>query len=238
MPAGFAHGLKSARNRARDYLEALVPHRVLPRLTQSEAFAKLGIARSVWDRYEPEFRDDVGLGLRGDADLLFSMMETLRPARFLEIGTWRGGTAALIKTVSPSTDVVTLNFPDPEVVNNPLKKSEIGQAFHRRRLDVKLVWADSADLLDLDLGVFDAIYVDGDHSYRAALRDLTNSWSILRPGGYLLFHDFVQEIGPGRPPHCRRVVRAFRRFARGRGHEFADGFSMEGSWIGVVRKQA
>src|SRR6185436_26617 len=129
MAAGFSTGLKSARNRARDYLEALIPHMVLPRLTRAEAFALLSIDRSVWDRFEAEFRDDVGLGLRGDADLLFSMMERLEPPRFLEIGTWRGGTAALIKTVSPATEVVTLNYPDPEVVNNPLKKSEIGQAF-------------------------------------------------------------------------------------------------------------
>jgi predicted O-methyltransferase YrrM len=238
MAPGLAGRLKSARNAARDYLEELVPHEVLPRRTRPEVFRRLGIVRSAWDRFEEEFKDDVGLALRGDADLLFSMIEALKPPRFLEIGTWRGGTAALVKTLSPGTEVVTINFPDPEVVNNPLRATEIGQAFLRRGLDVKLVWADSADLLGLGLGTFDAIYVDGDHSYRAALRDLTNSWSILEPAGTLLFHDFVQETGPDRPPHCRRVVRAFRRFARARRDEFADGFCMEGSWIGVVRKRS
>jgi predicted O-methyltransferase YrrM len=238
MATGLKRGLKDARNLVRDTLEELIPHKVLPRLTRADAFKRLGIERNVWDRFEPEFRGDVGLATRGDADLLFSMMAALQPARFLEIGTWRGGTAAMIKTVCPQADVVTLNFPEPELVNNPLMKAEVGRAFLQRKLDVHLVWADSADLLSLNLGTFDAIFVDGDHRYHAALRDMEKTWSILRPGGYLLFHDFVQEIGPDRPPHCRRVVRAFRRFAKTHGREFADGFCMEGSWIGIVRKAA
>ncbi len=236
MAGGITSTLKNARNALRDYLEDRLPHMRLPRWTRDDVYARYGIEHPLWDRYERDFKDDVGLATRADADLLFPLMERLRPRRFLEIGTWRGGTAALVKTISPQTEVVTINYPDSETVNNPLKKAEIGQAFFSRKLDVRLVWADSAELPKLDLGTFDAIYVDGDHRYAAVLRDLTNTWSILEHGGTLMFHDYVDSRGPDRPPHTRRVVRAFRRFARDHAHEFADAFCMEGSWIGVVRK--
>src|SRR5258706_15160149 len=105
MAAGWMGGLKRARNAARDAVEDWLPHVSLPRLTRADVFARLGIDHSPWDRFESEFKDDVGLATRGDADFLFSMIETLRPGRFLEIGTWRGGTAALGKTISPPTAI-------------------------------------------------------------------------------------------------------------------------------------
>jgi len=237
MVAGLIRRLTLARNRLRDYCEELIPHVILPRLTRSQVYARFGIQRCVWDEFEPAFGTEVGIATRADAEFLFSFLEKQQPARFLEIGTWRGGTAALIKTVCPQTEVVTLNYPEPDLTNNPLQKAEVGRAFQRRNLDVKLVWADSADLPRMNLGRFDAIFVDGDHKFKAALGDLENAWAILQTGGYLLFHDFVQEFATERQPHCRRVVRAFRRFARNHREEIAEGFCMEQSWIGVVRKR-
>jgi predicted O-methyltransferase YrrM len=228
--------LVRARNRLRDRWDDLLPHRTLEILSRPELERRFGLQRRVWDEFEAEFKSEVGLATRADAEFLFSFLEKVQPKRFLEIGTWRGGTAALIKTVCPKTEVITLNYPDPEVVNNPLKKSEIGSAFLRRQLDVKLVWADSADLPKLDLGRFDAIFVDGDHSYEAALRDLENCWARLNPQGYLMFHDYVQERGPAQPLHSKRVVRAFRKFAARHGAGIASGIHMEGSWIGAVQK--
>lgn len=229
--------LARLRNDVRDWVEEKLPHATLPALSRSEVARRFGVRRCVWSAFEAEFQDEVGLP-RADAEFLFSFLEATQPRRFLEIGTWRGGTSALIKTVCQNTEVVTLNYPDPEVVNNPLKKDEVGRAFIRRALAVKLVWADSAALPKLALGRFDAIFVDGDHSYDAALRDLENCWAILEPGGYLMFHDFVQERNRDRQPHYRRVVRAFRKFASRHKPEIGDGFHMQDSMIGVLQKVA
>jgi predicted O-methyltransferase YrrM len=36
---------------------------------------------------------------------------------------------------------------------------------------------------------FDFIYIDGDHSYKWALHDITNYWAKVKPGGVLCGHD-------------------------------------------------
>jgi predicted O-methyltransferase YrrM len=155
----------------------------------------------------------------------------------LEIGTWLGATAAIVKTISPATEVITINHPVPEQVNNALEREKIGSAFRRRGLDVKLIWADSTDLLKLNLPLCDMIFVDGDHTREAALRDLANCWQQLLPEGYLLFHDFIPPGADERPNHTHYVVSAFRQFSRRFGREFEAAFHVQWSWIGVVQKR-
>lgn len=43
--------------------------------------------------------------------------------------------------------------------------------------------------LSLEIGGFNMIYVDGDHSYSVALSDLTNYSRFIKPGGYLVIDD-------------------------------------------------
>jgi predicted O-methyltransferase YrrM len=183
-----------------------------------------------------EFSEEVGLPVEPDRLFLFSLVQALKPARFLEIGTWRGGTSAVVKTVSPDTHVTTMNYPDPTIVNNPLSKDEIGRAFRRRNLPVELIWEDSGNLPRLGLRPFDMIFVDGDHREEPALRDMENCWNLLSPNGWLLLHDFVQPDLRPRTTEQRWVVRAYRTFAARHGSEFAEKFQFSGSWIAALRK--
>jgi predicted O-methyltransferase YrrM len=207
-------------------------------LTQEEYFHTYQADPETWDRLKGEFQKEVCVANAVDPKVLFSFAQRLQPARFLEIGTFRGGTAAAVKTVSPATEVFTINHPAPEGLPiNPLDQNQIGIAFRRRGLDVKLIWADSADLPQLNIPLCDMIFVDGDHSRSAVLRDFNNCWLNLQPGGYMLFHDFIPPGAPERPFHTRFVVSAFRQFSRLRGHEFEEAFHVTGSWIGAIRKR-
>jgi predicted O-methyltransferase YrrM len=173
-----------------------------------------------------------------DPQVLYSFVRRIRPARFLEIGTFCGGTAAIVKTVSPATEVFTINHPLPEDMPvNAIERNEVGIAFRRRGLDVKLIWADSADLRRLNIPQCDMIFVDGDHSRSAVIRDLENCWQMLQPGGYLVLHDFIPPGTPQRPFHTSYVVSAFRRFSRLHRDEFQESFHVAGSWLGFVRKR-
>ena len=53
--------------------------------------------------------------------------------------------------------------------------------------------------LDFADGSLDVLYIDGDHSGEAALRDLTN-WTIkVRPGGWIGVHDYVGDWNDVKP---------------------------------------
>lgn len=41
---------------------------------------------------------------------------------------------------------------------------------------------------------FDVVYIDADHTFEAVLRDLKDWWPLVKPGGFLAGHDYVQGI--------------------------------------------
>jgi predicted O-methyltransferase YrrM len=220
-----------------DWVEDRFVPATVRRIKPEEFLKQQQLQRFVWNEVAAEFESEVGMPMLADRQFLYSFAEARKPARFLEIGTWRGGTAAVVKTVSPQTHVTTINYPDPEVVNNPLKKDEIGRAFLRRNLPVELIWADSADLPKLGLQPFDMIFVDGDHRQEPALRDMENCWALLNPGGWMLLHDFVQSDVQPRTSEQRWVVRAHGQFSARHRAEIKDQFQFEGSWIAAVQKR-
>ncbi len=60
----------------------------------------------------------------------------------------------------------------------------------------------SADVLaTLEPASFDAIYVDGGHEAATVLLDALLAWRLLKPGGILIFDDYLWE--PERPPSGR-----------------------------------
>jgi hypothetical protein len=48
-----------------------------------------------------------------------------------------------------------------------------------------------------EVGLFDWIYVDADHSYEAVVRDIAAAKERVRPGGILAFNDFARIVRPG-----------------------------------------
>jgi predicted O-methyltransferase YrrM len=220
-----------------NWREDTFPSADVPVLDGPAFLRRFGRPDWVWSRLEPEFGGDVCFFTPEDPRSLFTFVESVRPAVFVEIGTWKGGSTAVIQSLCPGSEVHTINYPDPQVVNNPLSKAEIGSAFTRRGLPVRLHWADSADLLKLGLPAADAVFVDGDHREEAALHDMRNSWRLLKPGGWMILHDFVQMNVRNRTPEQRWVVRAWRRFRRENPGEIAECLQLAGSWICFARKR-
>lgn len=54
---------------------------------------------------------------------------------------------------------------------------------------------------------FDFVYVDGDHYPAGVLKDAVLAWPLVKPGGAMLFDDYVHELGGHRGP--RPAIDAF-----------------------------
>ncbi len=59
---------------------------------------------------------------------------------------------------------------------------------------------------------YDIIYIDGDHSYEGVKSDLDNAYNKIRPGGYIMGHDYEMNMEKARTHYEFGVKRAVTEF--------------------------
>ncbi len=133
---------------------------------------------------------------RAERLLLFTLVFGLRPSRYLEIGTFQGGSALLVAAAldaleSPARMVCV--DPQPRIAPEHWDRLK-----HRTTL---LVGASPAILPDASQaagGPFDFVLIDGDHTRAGVKRDAVGVLPYVEDGGYLLFHDSLSpEVAGG-----------------------------------------
>lgn len=151
-----------------------------------------------------------------DVELPALIRATEGARSFLEIGTFKGATAAALALAHTNMAITTIDLPDPSLShNNPQAKHQCGEAIRALGLErrIEQVRMDSAALCDwCGLRRFDVIFVDGDHRTAAVLRDLGNAQKLLSPGGLIICHDYTDEGDRDRPHWTVEVYEAVRIF--------------------------
>jgi predicted O-methyltransferase YrrM/SAM-dependent methyltransferase len=130
--------------------------------------------------------------------LLYALTFGLRPARTLEIGTFRGGSALVICAALDDVGAGTLTCVDPVPQISPDHWSQIS---HRATLFAE----PSPDVLPRAMasagGPFDMALIDGHHGYENVVRDIEGVLPVLAPEAHVVFHD----------AHHREVAQAIDR---------------------------
>lgn len=115
------------------------------------------------------------------------------PRVVIEFGCNIGRTARAILAARPGIErYVGIDVPFDHEPTLPGQRMETplraGSVVNDRRF--KLLIQDSRTLSVDDLEPCDAVFIDGDHSYGAVLSDSRLAYSLLRPGGILVWHDY------------------------------------------------
>ena len=128
------------------------------------------------------------------------------PSFVFEIGTFRGRTALTFAlNSSPDCVVYTLDLPPDarraaangdvgRADRTIIEKSETGVDYEGKDVSYKIrqLFGNS---LSFDFkpyeGQIDLVFVDGAHHYEAAKSDTNNALRMLRPGGWVVWHDFA-----------------------------------------------
>jgi SAM-dependent methyltransferase len=125
--------------------------------------------------------------------------------RFAEIGTLRADFAVKVIEINCPTDLHL--FDRSFSLIDPTNRAILDAFGH-----VTYHLGDSSSLLSqLDDGFFDAVYVDGDHSYQGVWKDLAQALRVLKPDGYLLANDYTNWDPIQMKPYG--VFSAINRFA-------------------------
>ena len=138
-----------------------------------------------------------------EAAYLFRLVRSLGEPLAAEIGRFRGGTTFLL--AAAGAHVVSV---DNDLSRQRTYSLELAAALSRHGLRerVEIVIADSRSY-PVDLGPFELVFVDGDHSYAGVQADFEHWWPALADGGHLVFHDAAFAKTDSRLRTCEGVVR-------------------------------
>lgn len=134
--------------------------------------------------------------VRSERLLLYTLVFTLRPRLYLEIGTFRGGSALIVSAAMDALGHPGRMFClDPE----PRIAPEHWELLQHR---VTLLEGRSPQIIPDAFhqagAPFDLVMIDGDHSRAGVLTDARGVLPYVAPGGVLLFHDgFNPEVAAG-----------------------------------------
>jgi hypothetical protein len=192
--------------------------------------------------YKYEYLEDANERRVRDAEALGSACRNAPSGGvLLEIGTADGHGTALMASNAPGAKIVTVNILPEEIASGKggkhttiaLEKEKIG-AYYRERgcTNVEQVLANTA-AWEPKIGPIDLAFVDGCHDEAFVYNDSVKILKHLRPGSFILWHDFnprLAKVFPWIGDVCRAVERLYDN-----GLLSERIFIIRDSWTGVCR---
>lgn len=185
--------------------------------------------------------EDVNERRLRDAEALGTVCRNMNIGNMLEIGTSTGQGTALMASNAPDAHVYTVNIPPEQIQRGEggslttisLSKQEIGSYYREKGLkNITQVYGNSANWEPYFEGI-QVAFIDGCHDSEFVYNDSCKALSHMRPGSFILWHDFHVELGRVYPwiySVCMGVAELFRNgILKGRIYHLCD------SWIGIYR---
>ena len=120
--------------------------------------------------------------------ILYALTLCLNPSRFLEIGSFEGGSALIVCSALDTLD----NAPGKIFMIDPEFQVSEATWDRIRHRSTRIAGESPAALAEahrLAGGSFDLVLVDGAHDVAAAVSDLVEVYKYVLPGGFVLVHD-------------------------------------------------
>jgi predicted O-methyltransferase YrrM len=159
---------------------------------------------------------------------LYSYLATVGP-RGVEIGVANGRSAAYLGVEmarQPSLSMPMLTLVDNSNGNLYAAVTQLQRL--KEEIVVQAIQGDSGQVAHvIGDGTQDFVFIDGDHSYEGAKRDIDAWRSKVRPGGILAGHDYVIADWSG---VIQAVNESFERYEVWRGEKWHDG-NRYPSWL-------
>ena len=120
----------------------------------------------------------------------------------LEIGTFRGKTALLLKTLFPEARVTTVDLPTSDPIMQQTYRRDTPEQLQEYRSmrdsrvnrdGITFIEANSFFLPAHAKGPFDLIWMDGGHLFPEVAWDFCNAWHSCRSGGLLMCDDIIPD---------------------------------------------
>ncbi|WP_425410243.1 class I SAM-dependent methyltransferase [Hyphococcus sp.] len=118
-----------------------------------------------------------------EAEYLFIFAASARKG-IVETGRFHGGSTFVMACANDSAPIHSIDLApqDDARLLDVMNNAGVGENVH-------LIVGDSRKTRYDQIGAFDFLFIDGDHSYEGCTDDLNNWFPLLAPGGHVLLHD-------------------------------------------------
>lgn len=150
------------------------------------------------DIHDFEYIEDANQRRLRDAESLATVMANAKPEIALEIGTSNGMATVLMAANAPQVRIHTVNIPPEDIMSGEggrlttvaLEREKIGACYKERGLkNIVQIYANTARW-EPDFGPIDVAFIDGCHDADFVYNDTKKVLKKMRPGGFILWHDF------------------------------------------------
>lgn len=128
-----------------------------------------------------------------ETGLLIQLVQSVSPKVMIEFGCNLGITARWVLDKVPSLErYVGIDVPPTHVPTLRCQIDEVPEEAGRYVVDQRffLLLQPSLELSADSLEPCDAVFIDGDHSYKAVVHESKLAREVVRPGGIIVWHDF------------------------------------------------
>jgi predicted O-methyltransferase YrrM len=143
---------------------------------------------------------------------LYKKVSDLKPKKILEVGSYYGGTLWYWLKLRPEM-IVAIDDRPPTME----RQAMWGEWFKGTGTDLYFLRAESQDRRTVEVvrdrmgsEKFDFVFIDGDHHAHRCEHDWLAYWPMVRPGGFLAFHDIAHNPGNEEWYGVHRVWREIR----------------------------
>lgn len=193
------------------------------------------------DIYDFEYIEDVNERRIRDAECLATVAANVSARTVLEIGTASGRATTLLALNAPDASIYTVNISPEEIASGQggklttiaLEREKIGAEFRRRNLtNITQIYANTATW-EPDIGMIDIAFIDGCHDADFVFNDTVKILRHMRPGGFILWHDFNPDLVQ-QYHWIRCVCRGLERLCR-KGYIRGRIIHVRDSWTGIYQ---
>lgn len=151
---------------------------------------------------------------KGEPECLAYFVKQLPPkARILEIGTFRGLSAALMAKQRKDIHIDTLD-PHIGIPEEPHLHSSVPEVlanFHKHGVFDQICHLPISSRDFNPKHKYDMLFIDGDHTYAGVSHDYLNFEPFVKEGGFIIFHDYGYHEGVTKFCKTLNFSRVFRR---------------------------
>jgi len=191
------------------------------------------------DIHDFDYIEDINERRIRDSESIATVVKNAIPNVALEIGTANGMGTVLMSVNAPQAKLYTINIPPEQIQSGEggvlttvaMARDSIGIEYKKRNLTNIIQILENTKYWIPNIGTIEVAFIDGCHDTEFVFNDTVKVLKHMKPGGFILWHDFNLELRY-KFPWINDVVKGVEKLYK-KGYLHNNMYHIRDSWVGI-----